>query len=50
MLKFVFKNVVIFGCITMSQGRSYMTAMKARVTSERPFFNFSEGRLFACRF
>ena len=38
MLKFVFKNVVIVGCISMSQGRSYMTAMKAGFISEARFF------------
>jgi hypothetical protein len=51
MLTFVFKSVVIVGCISMSQGRSHMTAMKARVTLETRFFNcFLKGDFFACSF
>jgi hypothetical protein len=37
MLKFVFKSGVIVGCISMSQGRSHMTAMKDRVIFETRF-------------
>lgn len=37
-IKFVFKNVVIVDCISISHGRSHMTAVKSRVISETRVF------------
>lgn len=37
-LKFVFKNVVIVDCISMSQGHCYVTTMEPRLTSEARVF------------